>query len=88
MPIRREPVAWLPAEQAELEFGAPATWTGGCRPNFEMEVRLLTPGSAAPYPASATKFASSFSPTAWLFSGWNCVAKTLSRQTDEAKEPP
>ena len=26
------------------------------------------------------KFSSIFSPTAWLFSGWNCVVMTLSRQ--------
>ena len=33
---------------------------------------------------SLTKFSKIFSPTAWLFSGWNCVAKMLSFQTDEA----
>jgi hypothetical protein len=31
------------------------------------------------------KFFSSFSPSAWLFSGWNWVATRLSRQTIEQK---
>ena len=30
--------------------------------------------------ASVAKFFSICRPTAWLFSGWNCVAKRLSRQ--------
>jgi len=38
-------------------------------------------------PASPTKFSSNLNPTPWLFSGWNCVAKTLSRQMAEAKGP-
>ena len=38
--------------------------------------------------ASVTKFSNSFSPTAWLFSGWNCVANTLPFHTDDAKDSP
>ncbi len=35
----------------------------------------------------SAKFFSSRSPSAWLFSGWNWVAKRLSRQTIEQKGP-
>ena len=38
--------------------------------------------------ANSTKFFSNCRPTVWLFSGWNCVAKTLSRQTEEANVSP
>ena len=34
------------------------------------------------------KFASSCNPTAWLFSGWNCVPTRLSRPTIAVTAPP
>ena len=37
---------------------------------------------------TATKFSRRRSPTAWLFSGWNWQAKTLSRTTLEANSTP
>jgi carboxypeptidase Q len=48
MPIRREPIASLPAGQAELEFGAPAIWIG--------EVPLPNQASQSPHCASAYIF--------------------------------
>ncbi len=38
--------------------------------------------------ASAAKFARSVRPLDWLFSGWNWVAKRLSRQITEVKRMP
>src|SRR5207302_4183725 len=36
----------------------------------------------------AAKFSSSFSPQRWLFSGWNCVAKSVPRPTAAGKVTP
>ncbi len=36
----------------------------------------------------ATKLATSFCPTAWLFSGWNCRPSTEPRPTIAAKSRP
>src|SRR5437016_2383634 len=43
---------------------------------------------ANPPLACATKFFSNCNPIFWLFSGWNCVAKTLSFQTADANDSP
>ena len=37
---------------------------------------------------NSAKFLSILSPSVWLFSGWNCVAKMLSRQTIAQNGPP
>ena len=53
-----------------------------------MSDRSAAATAASVSPASAAKLARICRPTAWLFSGWNWQAKTLSCQTDDANSPP
>jgi hypothetical protein len=45
IPIRREPVALVPAERAELEFGAPTSWKLSDAFEVEASLRRLLQGA-------------------------------------------
>ena len=58
------------------------------RPAAGISMAARTDRPACGHRARSTKFFSTRSPISWLFSGWNCVAKTLSFHTDDAKVSP
>ena len=82
---------------ADVDTGEMRNLTGAELGALSVSVRAA-PGSAlliyeragaqAQRPHNPTKLHSSRSPTSWLFSGWNCVAKTFPRHTAEANVSP
>ena len=74
------PKALLPLGQPSVLELAP--------PDDKGSIYFASSWAVRGYPVRSAKFLSIRRPSDWLFSGWNCVAKTLSRQIIEQNGPP